>query len=102
MNTSGFDGLVVNHGGLDEMSQYLGRAVADIDERMNHLEKDLAPLRAEWSGQAQRAYQSAKSEWDTAIAQMKQLLAETSATVVQSNQDYRAADLRGARQFDLR
>lgn len=97
-----FDGLVVHHGGMDEMAQHLHAAVNAIDHRMNDLDKDLAPLRGEWSGQAQRAYHAAKTQWDAAIQQMRGLLDETAATVTQSNEEYQAADLRGARQFDFR
>ena len=35
------------------MTDQLYRAVKDIDGRMNNLERDLAPLQAEWSSNAQ-------------------------------------------------
>ncbi|HEX5089619.1 MAG TPA: WXG100 family type VII secretion target [Nocardioides sp.] len=101
MTGSGFDGLVVNHGGLDEVGQHLYKMVKDIDNRMNDLERDLAPLQSDWSGNAQMAYNQAKTKWDTAIAEMMQLLNDTSTTVGQSNQDYHAADVRGANQFQI-
>jgi WXG100 family type VII secretion target len=75
--------------------------VKDIDDRMNNLERDLAPLQGEWSGNAQTAYHTAKAKWDTAISEMMQLLGDTSNTVGQSNTEYHAADLRGARQFEI-
>ena len=101
MTGAGFDGLVVNHSGLNEVGDHLYKMVKDIDDRMNNLEKDLAPLQSEWSGNAQAAYLQAKSKWDTAIAEMMQLLNDTSTTVGQSNQDYHAADMRGANSFQI-
>ena len=101
MTNHSFDGLVVHHGGMDEMAQHLHAAVNAIDTRMNELERDLAPLHGDWSGNAQRAYHVAKTQWDNAIGQMRGLLDETAAIVVQSNQEYQAADLRGARQFQI-
>jgi WXG100 family type VII secretion target len=101
MTSSGFDGLVVNHGGLNEVTDHLYKMVKDIDDRMNNLERDLAPLQSEWSGNAQNAYTDAKRKWDTAIAEMMQLLNETGSTVGQSNQDYHAADMRGANSFQI-
>ena len=101
MTSSGFDGLVVNHGGLNEVTDHLYKMVKDIDDRMNRLEGDLAPLQSEWSGNAQAAYTQAKAKWDTAIAEMMQLLNETSNTVGQSNQEYHSADLRGAHSFTI-
>ena len=95
------DGLRVNHAGLDSVADDLGQAVRRIDERLDRLESELAPLRSDWTGSAQQAYTTAKATWDRAMQEMKGLLHETSATVVQSNADYRAADLRGAASFDL-
>src|SRR5215218_6660565 len=96
---TGFDGLVVNHGGLNEVTDQLYRAVKDIDDRMNTLERDLMPLQSEWSGNAQAAYNQAKTKWDTAIAEMMQLLSDTGTTVGESNVDYHRADMRGANSF---
>jgi len=97
----GFDGLVVNHGGLTEISDHLSKTVKDIDDRMNRLERDLSPLQSDWSGNAQAAYITAKTTWDAAIAEMLLLLADTGRTVGDSNADYRAADLRGATSFQI-
>ena len=41
------------------------------------------------------------SNRDWAIQEMKDLLDDTSATVYQSNAEYRAADMRGARSFEI-
>jgi WXG100 family type VII secretion target len=95
------DGLRVNHAGLDTAAEDLGRAVKSIDDRLNRLESELAPLRSDWTGSAQQAYTTAKAKWDNAMNEMKTLLAETSAAVTQSNAEYRAADQRGAASFDI-
>ncbi|HYF74293.1 MAG TPA: WXG100 family type VII secretion target [Nocardioides sp.] len=93
------DGLRVSHAGLDTVADDLGRAVRRIDERLDRLESELAPLRSDWTGSAQQAYLAAKGTWDRAMQEMKALLHDTSATVVQSNAEYRAADQRGAAAF---
>lgn len=95
------DGLRVNHGGLEVASQDLHRAVRDIDDRLDRLEGELEGLRSSWTGQAQEAYQRAKLAWDGAIREMVELLGDTGRTVAASNEDYRAADRRGAAAFDL-
>jgi len=91
--------LRVNHGGLDAASQDLAAAVKAIDDRLDRLESELAPLRGDWSGQAQQAYTVAKAQWDHAMADMRVILAQTSANVAQSNADYLDADRRGAGSF---
>jgi WXG100 family type VII secretion target len=95
------DGLRVNHAGLDTAAEDLAQAVKKIDDRLNRLENELAPLRSDWTGNAQQSYQVAKAKWDGAMNEMKDLLAQTSTTVHQSNADYKAADQRGAASFDF-
>jgi WXG100 family type VII secretion target len=95
------DGLKVNHAGLDQAADDLMNIVNKIDARMNNLEQELAPLRSNWIGEAQQAYTVAKQRWDGAINEMRDLLRSTSQQVTQSNAEYRAADARGARSFDI-
>jgi WXG100 family type VII secretion target len=95
------DGLRVNHADLDAAADDLRRTVNAIDDRLSRLEQELAPLRSDWTGNAQQAYQTAKAKWDAAMQEMKTLLAETGSTVTQSNQEYMAADQRGAASFDI-
>ena len=94
------DGLKVNHAGLDRAADDLMGIVNKIDNRMQSLDRELAPLRASWIGDAQQAYTVAKQRWDGAINEMRDLLHHTSRQVTQSNAAYRAADARGARSFD--
>jgi len=95
------DGLRVDHAGLDTAADDLRRTVNDINGRLNRLEQELAPLRSDWAGNAQQAYTAAKTRWDGAIAEMRDLLDETGRSVRQSNAEYRAADQRGAASFDF-
>lgn len=95
------DGLRVNHAGLDTAAEDMYRTVKDIDDRLNRLEQELAPLRSDWTGSAQQAYLSAKARWDRSILEMRDLLAETGRAVQESNAEYQAADRRGAAAFDL-
>lgn len=94
-----FDGLRVNHAGLDTAAQDLYATVKEIDDRLALLESELAPLRSDWVGNAQQAYSTAKARWDAAILEMKDLLGQTSQMVQQSNTEYIAADRRGASSF---
>ena len=95
------DGLRVNHAGLEAAAQDLATSVKAIDDRLDRLESELAPLRSDWTGHAQQAYQAAKTTWDNAMQEMKSLLADTSVAVHQSNAEYQAADRRGAASFDF-
>ena len=95
------DGLKVVHAGLDTAAEDLMGIVTRIDNRMQDLEQELDPLRTSWIGSAQQAYTVAKGRWDGAIREMRDLLRSTAHQVTTSNAEYRAADARGARSFDL-
>jgi early secretory antigenic target protein ESAT-6 len=95
------DGLKVNHAGLDQAADDLMGIVNKIDSRMNDLERELNPLRSQWIGDAKNAYDAAKTKWDGAIHEMRDLLHSTSQQVSQSNSEYKSADARGARSFDI-
>ena len=95
------DGLRVNHGALDLAAQDIADVVKQIDARMDRLERELAPLQSQWTGNAQQAYNTAKARWDGAIQEMRDLLLQTGQNVTQSNADYKAADARGAAAFDI-
>ncbi len=95
------DGIRVNHGAVDQAAADMYQKVKDIDDRMNRLESELEPLRSQWVGQAQSQYTISKAKWDWAIQEMRDLLDKSSQTVYQSNAEYRAADKRGAAQFEI-
>jgi WXG100 family type VII secretion target len=92
-------GIRVSHEGLDRAAEGLHGVVRRIDERLDRLESELAPLRADWAGEAQQAYEVARGRWDQAMREMRDVLDSTGRTVVESNSAYRAADLRGAAAF---
>lgn len=96
------DGLRVQHAGLDQAAEDMYATVKRMDERLNRLERELAPLRSDWSGSQQQAYDVAKRQWDDAMQEMRDLLDESRRTVYESNQEYRNADMRGAARFDYK
>lgn len=93
------DGIRVNHSALMTGADNMQRTMERINERLNMLESELELLRNDWSGEAQQTYLIAKGKWDTAIEEMQLLLKDTADSVRISQQDYAAADARGAAQF---
>ncbi|TIC82530.1 WXG100 family type VII secretion target [Nocardioides sp. GY 10127] len=96
---SDLDGISVDHARLDAGAQDLARAVRDIESRLAQLDADLGALRGAWVGRARLAYDTAKAGWDEQVAGMNDLLARTAGAVAVANEEYRAADLRGAALF---
>jgi WXG100 family type VII secretion target len=95
------DGLRVDHAALEQTADDLAAVVSRMRARLDQLEAELAPLRTGWVGEAQRSYVVAKARWDRAVEEMRALLATVSDQVRCSDAAYRAADLRGARAFDV-
>jgi WXG100 family type VII secretion target len=95
------DGIRVTHGALDQAAADMYQTVKDIDDRMNRLESELEPLKSQWMGNQPEAYRVAKAKWDWAIREMRDLLDDSQRTVYQSNEEYRAADQRGAARFEI-
>jgi early secretory antigenic target protein ESAT-6 len=84
--------LKVTFGSLDGASADINSGANKIESRLDALESDLAPLRSDWTGEAQGAYTTAKAKWDAAIGDMKALLAEIGGAVAQSNSEYQSAE----------
>ncbi|TYL54894.1 WXG100 family type VII secretion target [Nocardioides sp. BGMRC 2183] len=93
------DGLRVNHAALDQAAADIGTTVRKMDERLDRLERELEPLRSQWSGDQQLAYHVAKGKWDGAMNDLRTVLNDSGSTVNVSNAEYAAADRRGANRF---
>jgi early secretory antigenic target protein ESAT-6 len=94
-----FDGNKVEHGKLDTGSAHVRAAATDIENPHNTLEDELKPLASDWTGAAKEAYREAKATWDKAITDMIILLDQAGTNVQTSNEEYKAADARGAGRF---
>ncbi|KRC54079.1 MULTISPECIES: WXG100 family type VII secretion target [unclassified Nocardioides] len=95
------DGLRVNHSELEAAAQSMYSTVKKMEETLTSLENDIQPKVSTWSGDQQDAYRTSKAAWDFAINELKDLLDQSHQTVYQSNDEYRAADKRGAGRFDF-
>lgn len=94
-----FDGIKVQHGRMDTGAADVMKAATDIRDRLNVLEGDLKPLATDWTGSAREAYRVAQENWDKAMDSMILLLQQASQGVSTSNEEYMAADKRGAARF---
>jgi early secretory antigenic target protein ESAT-6 len=93
---SGHLGLVVQHAALEQIRDDLRRAVLAIHDRMARLDGELAPLRADFDGQARASYDTSKAAWDTAIHEMRQLLDHVSRQVGEANAEFARVDAQAA------
>jgi early secretory antigenic target protein ESAT-6 len=84
--------MKVNFGALDAAAADIQGSANQIRARLDQLDRELAPLRSDWTGAASEAYQVAKTEWTRAITDMQQLLQQVGTAVTTSNSEYQAAE----------
>lgn len=84
--------LKVDFGALSGASSDIGAGANKIQSQLDQMDSALQPLRADWTGSASEAYQTAKSQWSQAITDMKQLLADIGNAVSTSHDDYHAGE----------
>jgi WXG100 family type VII secretion target len=84
--------LKVDFAALSGASADISAGANQIQNQLDQMDSALQPLRADWTGSASEAYQTAKTQWTQAITDMKQLLAEIGTAVSSSHDDYRAGE----------
>jgi WXG100 family type VII secretion target len=88
--------LKVNFGGLSTAAADIQASASNIESRLNDLDASLQPLRANWSGEASTAYTAAKAKWETALSDMKALLADVGRAVSTSGEEYQSTERNNA------
>jgi WXG100 family type VII secretion target len=84
----------VNFGGLETAAADISAAGKQMESRLNELDRQLAPLRSDWTGAASEAYQRSKAEWTRAVQDLNGLLNEIGRAVSNSHSNYQ--DYEGA------
>lgn len=95
------DGLRVDHGALDTAAGGMKRIVDAIDRVLDDLVADLRPLVDQWDGETKLAFHECERVWNFSMTEMKDLLDKSSQTVYQSNDEFRAVDLKNASNFNF-
>jgi len=91
--------LVVNFAALETASSDISHAIAEMDSQLDQLERDAAPLVAQWSGEARAAYDTRAAAWRSAAADLTRMLTEIKVAVEESAADYLATEHANARLF---
>ncbi len=89
--------ITYDHGSIDALVGRVSQASAQLRGTLDDLRQYLAPLVAEWEGDAALAYRMHQNDWDQAAAALQAMLAEISQAAIQGNQGMAAADRAAAR-----
>jgi WXG100 family type VII secretion target len=84
--------IKVTFGSLQEGQQGIARTYSALVGTLEDLERQLAPMVSTWTGGAQQAYHEQKTKWDTAAANLSQVLNQIGQAVAGAHENYTAAE----------
>src|ERR1700710_2457022 len=93
------DILVVNFAALESASADIAHAIGELEGQLDQLERDAAPLVAQWSGDARSAYDARQAKWRSAAADLARMLRDIKIAVDESAADYLATELKNGDLF---
>lgn len=88
--------ITYNHGTIESLVGQVAQASTALRTSLDDLKAYLAPLVAEWDGDAAVAYQAHQQDWDQAAAALQAMLGEISRAASAGNQGMADADRRAA------
>jgi 6 kDa early secretory antigenic target len=91
--------LVVNFAALDAASSDIAHALGELTSQLDQLERDAAPLVAQWAGEARAAYDTRQTRWRSAANDLSGMLHDSENAVDASAEDYVATERSNARLF---
>lgn len=88
--------ITYNHGSIEALIGQVTAASNGLNSTLGDLKSYLAPLVAEWEGDASIAYQAHQADWDNAAAALQQMLSEIARAASAGNQGMADADRRAS------
>ena len=79
------DMIHYSFGDISAASGDITQTFARINGLLDELKSQLAPMVSTWTGESASAYQAAQQQWDTAAADLNQVLATIARAVADSN-----------------
>jgi 6 kDa early secretory antigenic target len=84
--------ILVTFGELANAQQSVTRIAGQLTAQLEDLRRYLAPLVASWSGQAAQDYQAKQHQWDTAAADLNQVLSQIGVALGHANEGYQQVE----------
>ncbi|PZS34037.1 MAG: WXG100 family type VII secretion target [Pseudonocardiales bacterium] len=82
------DQIQVSWPALEAASIDIANTSVSLNQKLGDLKQFIAPMVAEWSGDAQVHYAAKQREWDTAAADLNTILAQIGKAVELAKQDF--------------
>lgn len=91
--------IKVGYEALDGAAAYIKNRAIDIEDKLDAMERRMISRKDQWTGDASAAFDEARSQWEGAMNDMKNVLQDIGHTVGLSNEEYQAAEAANARRF---
>lgn len=82
----------VTFGELAAAQGNISSTVNAINSQLDDLKSFLAPMVSTWTGEAAETYNALQRQWDTAAADLNQVLAQIGSAVNVANEQYQTAE----------
>lgn len=89
----------VTFGELGAAQQNITGTVNVVNGQLDDLKSFLAPMVSTWDGTAAETYNALQRQWDTAAAELNQVLAQIATAVGTANDAYQQAESSNANRF---
>jgi len=93
------DGIQVTFGGLEAAAGNIATQANKVQGSLDDLKARLQPLVASWTGTAAENYNEHQRKWDTAAADLQQVLAAIGTAVQRAAEDYRDGERNNANRW---
>lgn len=93
------DMLLVNFAAMQAASDNISSAIKALNEQLDQLERDAAPLVSTWDGVARAAYDQRQGTWRAAAGELTAMLSDIKRALDDSAHDYAATEQRNVRLF---
>lgn len=93
------DILRVEFGALQHGSDSIATALRSLQQQLDQVERDAAPLVATWEGEARQAYQQRQTRWREAADQLSGMLQEIKRALDASAADYLRTEAKNSSLF---
>ena len=88
--------ILVTFGELANAQQSVSTTAQQMNAQLEDLKRSLAPMVSTWTGQAAEDYQAKQRQWDTAAADLNQVLSQISVALGHANEGYQQVETANA------
>ncbi|MDL5155809.1 WXG100 family type VII secretion target [Actinomycetospora termitidis] len=95
------DRIKVSFGALDTAVADVQGGAATMEQRMQQLRSDIAPMLATWDGAARESYAAAQAQWDAGWQELQSALAQLGQSTAGANQGYNDTERAAMQSFQV-